>query len=145
MTEEKKKLSPEAKRLIVYLVYAAVCVAACFGAGAVQQAMRQQTSMTFKTVPYVFVSFSAYMVLGILWAIEAVLAARVKKIAMLAVRLVTILVLLLTGIGWAFAAMAGGDIPMWLYSPYAFGNSPVLALVAGWLAVSTVKQVFKKA
>ena len=34
MTEEKK-LSKDGRRLIAYAVYAAVCVAACIGAGAV--------------------------------------------------------------------------------------------------------------
>ena len=75
MTQEKKQLSPAAKRLIAYLIYTAVCVGACFGAGAVQQAMRQQVAMTFKALPYAFVSFGAYVILGILWAGEAILAA----------------------------------------------------------------------
>ena len=145
MTEEKKKLSPTAKWFIAHLIYTAVCVGACFGAGAVQQAMRQQVAVTFQALPYAFVSFGAFVVLGILWAGEAVIAARVKKIAMLAVRLVTILALLLAGIGWAVVTMLGGDTPMWLYSSYANGNSQVLALIAGWIIVSTVKQLFKKA
>ena len=145
MTEEKKTLSPGAKRLIAYMLYAAVCVAACSGAAAVQQMMRHQTSLTFVAIPYTMVVYAAYAVLGMLWAGELFFALKVRRIAVLVLRLIAILVLLLLSIGWAVVGSFGGTMPQWLYSAYANGGMPAFAVAVGWLMVSTVFVVFRRA
>ena len=144
MTEEKK-LSKDGRRLIAYAVYAAVCVAACIGAGAVYQAMRHEISKTFETARYAPVMYLAYAVLGVLWAAEHMVAGRMKKKHMLPVRVLLILVMTLLGFGWAVAMLlTGGAAPAWLYNAYAHGSMPVYALVAGWLTVSTVQLLLRR-
>ena len=138
MTEEKKKRTPAAKWLIAYLIYAAACVLGSYGVSAAYAALRHQMSVTFQSVPYM---------LGILWACESLFAKGVGKLALLAVRLVTMLLLTVLSIGWAVMALfgAGAAVSIGIYAPYANGCMPVLALVVGWLVVNTVLQVFKRA
>ena len=145
MTEETKSCKVS-KRLIGYAVYAAVCVLGCFGAGAVYQAMRHEISKTYQTARYAPVMYLAYAVLGVLWAVEHVIAGRMRKKHMLLVRVLLILVMTLLGIGWAFAMMlSGGTSPAWLFNAYAQGGLQVFALVAGWLTVSTVQLLLSRA
>ena len=145
MTEEKKKLTPAAKWLIAYLIYAAVCVLGSYGASAAHAALRHQMNITFKAVPYALASFGVFTALGLLWAGESLFVKRVGKIAVLAVRLATILVMLLLSIGWALmtAFGAGDAVTLGIYEPYASGCMPVFALIVGWLLVNTVTQIFK--
>ena len=145
MTEEKKRLTPAAKWLIAYLVYTAVCVLGSYGASAAHAALHHQMSVTFQAVPYALASFGVFVLLGFLWACESLFAKRVRKLALLAVRLVTILVLTLLSIGWAvMTAFGAGDaVFLGIYEPYASGCMPVFALVIGWLLINTVTQIFK--
>ena len=121
-----------------YAVYMAMCVLSCYGAAAVQEAMRHQINLTYRATPYTCVTYAAYVLLGMLWAGETCLAARVRKGVMLAVRLSTIFLLILLGIGWAAAMLLTGSAPAWLFDAYAKGAMPVFALITGWLIVSTV-------
>ena len=147
MTEKKKKRTPAAKWLIAYLIYAAACVLGSYGVSAAYAALRHQMSVTFQSVPYMLASFGLFVLLGILWACESLFAKRVGKLALLAVRLVTMLLLTVLSIGWAVMALfgAGAAVSIGIYAPYANGCMPVLALVVGWLVVNTVLQVFKRA
>ena len=139
MTEEKKSLSPEVKWGIAYLVYVLICILACYGAGAVQQAMRHQTAVTFQQFPYMWVSFAAFVVLGVLWAVEGLLASKVRKIVMLPVRVVAIFLLCVM----SFGGLLGIGVSSHAYTVLSWITN-MLALLIGWLAIDTVARVFRK-
>lgn len=128
----------------VYAVYAALCVLSGYGAAAVQEAMRHQINLTYRATPYTCVTYAAYVLLGMLWAGEMCLAVRVRKHVMLLVRLITICVLILLGIGWAAAMLLTDSAPAWLFDAYAKGAMPVFALTTGWLIISTVWLAFRR-
>ena len=130
---------------IIYPLYAAVCLAACLAAERVYQLARYRAvapdaMTTHSADTYVWLEFLPLFLLGSLWALEHLLAARAGKTVFLVTRLVSMAVLLV----WTLYTMyVPITLPEWFH-PIGYAPYVIIWFLLGWLLVSTVALLAKK-
>ncbi|MBE6918710.1 MAG: hypothetical protein E7469_03375 [Ruminococcaceae bacterium] len=125
---------------ILYPLYAAVCLAACLAAERVYQWARNLALNFMSITASLWLMFLPIFLLGILWAAEQLLAARVGKRVLLVTRLVTMAVLLV----WTLYTMyVPITLPEWFH-PIGYAPYVIVWFLLGWLIVSTIALLVKK-
>lgn len=125
---------------ILYPLYAAVCLAACLAAERVYQWARNLALDFMSITASLWLMFLPILLLGILWAVEHLLAARVGKRVLLVTRLVTMAVLLV----WTLYTMyVPITLPEWFH-PIGYAPYVIVWFLLGWLIVSTIALLVKK-
>ena len=125
---------------IIYPLYAAVCLAACLAAERVYQRARNLALAPESITASLWLMCLPILLLGSLWALEHLLAARVGKTVFLVTRLVTMAVLLV----WTLYTMyVPITLPEWFH-PIGYAPYVIIWFLLGWLIVSTVALLAKK-
>ena len=125
---------------ILYPLYAAVCLAACLATERVYQWARNLALNFMSITASLWLMFLPIFLLGILWAAEQLLAARVGKRVLLVTRLVTMAVLLV----WTLYTMyVPITLPEWFH-PIGYAPYVIVWFLLGWLIVSTIALLVKK-
>ena len=125
---------------IIYPLYAAVCLAACLVAERVYQLARN-LALDFDSISAsLWLEFLPILLLGSLWALEHLLAAKAGKTVFLVTRLVAMAVLLV----WTLYTMyVPITLPEWFH-PIGYAPYVIIWFLLGWLIVSTVALLAKK-
>ncbi len=126
------------KRSFLYLGYVIMCLAISYMAALVKIEISLIVSKTYHAGPGAFAIFGIYMILGIMWAGERVLAGRVRMLEMILVRGLALTVSFILCLGMF---VVDGVFP---YDIYGSGTMPVMATICGYLIFSSIEIVNKK-